>query len=166
VRRIAQYHPAWPAISFINTLNCEYACKLLNEIVDPRWFIHPRRPERLSRLYSYLGLTPANVHAILRSGAGDRYIERANIAVKSWYDPSVAINDDPRGFLGRTSVGAKDQVVGVLRATQRFVALAATYWLGVVTKAHPEAGFQASLFFHEAEEVSAFEHHKSRAKKV
>lgn len=158
IRRIIRYHPAWPALSFVRSLNIDHACALLNEIVDPRWFLHPKRPHRLTRLYAYLGLTQKNILAVIRGGDPDRNYNRALLAVRSWYDPQ-AVGSYTEDFLWRTCSAGTDQIRGVLRATQRFISFVATYWLTTMNHAHPEAGFRPDLFFHADDEIAAFHKH-------
>lgn len=165
VRRIVRFHPAWPAASFVASLKLDYACALLNAIVDPRWFIHSDRPNRLSRLYAYLGLSLENVNAVMVNGPGGYNHNRALLTVKSWYDPETSTGERPEDFLWRTCLAAPDRVRGVLRATKRFVSLLSTYWLCHVGAAHPEAGFRPELFFHAPDEIQAFTAHAKKMKK-
>lgn len=49
-------HPAYPALSFIPHLDLRRAARLVATILDPRWFVDPETPDRLSRLKCFLGL--------------------------------------------------------------------------------------------------------------
>ena len=51
-------HPAWPVLAYVRTIDAMFAAQLLAHIVDPRWYVDPRKPERTSRLEASLGLTP------------------------------------------------------------------------------------------------------------
>src|SRR5690606_9579989 len=51
-------HPVWPLLRFIMHLQPAPTCALLATILDPRWYVDPARPDSLSRLKAYLGLSP------------------------------------------------------------------------------------------------------------
>lgn len=64
-------------ISTIFKQNCLHSCfdfmgltslrlvvQLMDEIVDPRWFLNPRRPYSFSRIESYFGLKPAQFRSV------------------------------------------------------------------------------------------------------
>jgi hypothetical protein len=61
-------HPAAKAIHFIADCNggsVRAGFQLVSEIIDPRWFVDPRRPNNNSRLYAYLGALPSNAKAAM-----------------------------------------------------------------------------------------------------
>ena len=108
--KILRYQPTWAAVSFVPTVNMAAACKLVCEIMDPRWYNHPRRPQRATRLFAYLGIMPANLaalHGIVPPGVSPACYnwERAEIVLKAWTDgnsTSNAINaEEPCNFLWR-----------------------------------------------------------------
>jgi hypothetical protein len=45
--KIAEYHPTWPAFTFIPTADKHAAARLICDIVDPRWYRHPRHPAQV-----------------------------------------------------------------------------------------------------------------------
>lgn len=153
VTRIAPYHPAWPAIAYLKYYDINSACKLLTEIMDPRWYRHPFRPNRCSRLFSYLGLTPQNIKAYLSYGKPDRHYERAKLAISTWFNADKLDN----GFLWRYYIGHSDQIKGLLRSTQRFISFLQTVWLSNISYPHPEMSFSKAIFFKDTLEELAFE---------
>lgn len=70
-------HSVWPYLSFIDSIDPVIAGVVLASIGDPRWFINPDRPDRLSKLYSWMGLS------------GDRScpdkVYRKNTIMLCWY---------------------------------------------------------------------------------
>lgn len=88
VLQTAQMHPGWAAASFPFTSDVEAVARLLGHIVDPRWFLHPTRPNRLTRLYQYFGLSPKNCDNVLKAQRPHRMPEdrwaRLQNAVKAW----------------------------------------------------------------------------------
>lgn len=168
-RHIALRHPAWPAVSFTPQFDADAACRLIADIIDPRWFRHPFRAGRLNRLFAHLGLTPGNVRGLLGpcGGAGQgRHRQRAEAAVRAWYNGrSLAAFRSggckgPEAFLWRIFGGRlADPVRALLRATQALVCLVAHVWLRAVGASHPEAGFCPSALFRDAAEENAFKRH-------
>ena len=167
-RRIAEYHPAWDAITFIRGVDRDAACKLLADVVDPRWYRHPSRPDRLSRLHVHLGLTPENMAACTGEGRSGHHFNRATNAVKVWYNLSARRDTRvPGDFLGRVldDHGA-DLAKGLLRGTQRLVEFIAAVWLDAVSPHHPEAGFDPAQFFRDPAVAKAFVRHRAACKGV
>lgn len=171
-RRIAAYHPAWAAVSFIPHCDIEAACRSLAEIVDPRWYVHYTHPHRLSRLLSYLGVTPHNVSAYLGECQPGRHYERAATMIGTWYNrESVqAYNtgkcDAPNDFLWRIFSSQDTVGKGILRATERLVSLIYHVWLYAVSPPHPEVTFEPSLFFKNEAESQAFVIHRDHVRKI
>jgi hypothetical protein len=157
-QRTAAYHPAWPALRFVPDLNENCACRLLAEIVDPRWFRHPGHPGRFTRLYSHLGLTPENMAAYLGLCPPGRHAYRAGLAVRTWYNRS---NPDRTGFFNELCGSYRDPVKGLLRGTQRLVNFVQAVWLHAVQPPHPEVGFDPYSFFKDEGLAQAFEQHRA-----
>jgi len=135
------YHPAWAALSFLPTKSTSQSIDLLCKIVDPRWFIHPGHPSRLTKLYSYLGLQPT------------KFDEGVNTALMSWASGfEHADEDDPRNFLVRI---AKRK--GYLAATKKFVQFLSLVWMRVATNS--DKWFSPELFFKRDDERDEFEDH-------
>lgn len=174
VAALAAAHPAWPALSFVgatgpdNPVGRRSAYTLLATIVDPRWYRHPWRPHRLSRLHRHLGLTPENIRAVLTGRPGGRHAARAAAAVGVWYNAGTTTAaatgppDAPARFLWRILEAQRTWVRGVLRATQRLVELVCRVWEGRIAE-HREARFDPRLFF-TAPECLAFERHLAEAR--
>lgn len=167
--RIAEYHPAWPAVTFIPTADPHAAVRLLCDIVDPRWYRHPLHPTRLTRLYSHLGLTPQNVLALRGEGQPGHNFNRAKNAVRVWYNlRAQKTGRDAGDFLLRLLDSKGDrQTSGLLRGTQKLVAFVCAVWSDAVKTPHPEVGFAASRFFKgDEKEARAFERHMAANKRV
>lgn len=161
VQRIVTYHPVWPALAYIPFLDRDAVCRLLCDIVDPRWFQHPSRPHRHSRLHAYLGITPRNMNAYLTSAFPDRHFNRARNVIASWYNRKFTKGDrlGKGKFLWQAFSTGGDKASGLLRGTQRFVSFLQEFWLNAVRRAHPEAFFHPFLFFRDTEEAVVFARH-------
>lgn len=59
VRNVFDHNCLQRSFDFMGLDSLELAVQLMAEIVDPRWFLNPKRPHSLSRIESYFGLKPA-----------------------------------------------------------------------------------------------------------
>lgn len=157
VRRLAEQHPAWAALTFVGR-DADAGCRLLCDIVDPRWFRHPVRPGRWTRLYAYLGVVPRTVAAVVAGAAGGgRHFNRAANAVGVWYNQGG--KTDHKGYLAGVAAAAASEAAGVTAATRRLVSLVATTWVAAAARPHPELAFDAVRFFGDAKTARAYERH-------
>lgn len=163
VRRIAAYHPAWPAVTFITTSDKDAACRLLCDIIDPRWYRHPTRPSRRSRLYAHLGLSPDNLASCTGEGHPGRYFDRAANSVRVWYNRlSQKESRQPGDFLLRRMDSYKELKTGLLRGTKLMVDFVAAVWEDMVIHRHPEIpGFDPAVFFASVAVGKAYARHKA-----
>jgi hypothetical protein len=167
MRRIARYHLIWPALTFVESLNPSAACQLLCAIVDPRWYQHPSHPSRLTRLYSYLGLTPRNAESFLGLCTPGHNYGLAALAMSAWYDVGHLTSGPDGNFLARRFWRYTERWEGLLRATQRFVDFVWFTWITAMQSSHPELiGFQPRKFFGNQAEGAAFERHIRNYKEV
>lgn len=170
-----RHHPARLAYLFIPHLDATACAHLITTIMDPRWFIHPKRPHRLSKLYAYLGLVPENAALILGEGEPGRHHDRARLSIKSWYNHeslyavrNFGLNDPPFFLWRIMQAHAKKHCNGpaaVLAATRRCVAFIHAVWLNaLVATPHPEVAFRPAAFFKDEREVHAYEAHAAKIK--
>lgn len=167
-RRIAAYHPAWAAVTFLPKVDLDAAIRLLCHIVDPRWYAHKQHSSRQSRLNEHLGLTPGNMAMIAgEPGSAGRHFNRATTAVKVWYNRLARkTGSEPGGFLMRGMSAHPTLAEGLLRGTQRLVSFVSSVWLDAVRPQHPELGFQSKQFFRNEPDSRAFELHRMSFKRV
>jgi len=160
-RRSLRYHPAWPALSFLAGLDEDAACRLVAAVLDPRWFRHPARPGRLSRLTAFLGLTPGNMAAYVSGGAGGRNYDRTLTVLDTWASGFKHSMAGPNGFLHRLAARAPAGAyhLGLLKASERFVRFLFEVWTAE-TATHPDTRFDPGLFFKSPDEVAAYETHR------
>lgn len=118
-------HPAWPAVSFVPDCDRLCCCRLLATMVDPRWFVHPHHPSRLTRLYAWLGLSLANM-------TGWQNHPVAALAIGAWWPQGQT---EPQGqgwrdedFLARIYSSRRTHASGLLAATRRFIGLLTHVW--------------------------------------
>lgn len=171
IKRIVTEHPAWPAISFMRSMSVDAACRLLCDIIDPRWYYHSVHPTRLTRLYAHLGLTPRNMACCVGvSSKQPHNFERAATALQVWYNqdtPRDMLKLQPEDYLLRILMQHKDDLAkGLLRATQRLVSLVSAVWLDAVSAPDSQFKFDAKLFFNTSVEAAAFEQHLNEFRKL
>lgn len=152
--RIAHYHPCWPVVEFVGSANAEYVCRLIVDIVDPRWYVHSGRPGRPNRLYAHLGLSPDNMLSILdpHKPCGHNF-GRARNAVLAWYGDKPQ-KRYPGDVAWRSFVLAPDNVRGLLRGTKKFVDFMRLTWLASVSPTLHE--FDARKFFRHPDDAAAY----------
>ena len=160
VRRHMPYHPAWPALSFISDRDVDAACRLLRVIGDPRWFVDARRPNRMSRLLRYLGITPGVMAGVAagRASAGDPVAVRAR-AVVDYCLPVRPAADyaAPGEFLRRIALTAPTKALGYVKAGRRFVQFVVWVWLQGLRA--DRFVFDADSFFKTPREIRAYGDH-------
>lgn len=125
--------PAYKALSFVPTLSDQHLGELLTTVVDPRWFVDRRFPDRQGKLDLFMGLTPASQK---RVSAGDTVLYRSrdlrcSLVLATWKTADIAAVDldDPRNFLYRIYNAAKGGWRGDLRAGQAFLRYLRYNWL-------------------------------------
>lgn len=157
---IMRYHPAWPALSFVPTLNPEPACELLSIVLDPRWYRDPERPSRRSRLYTYLGLSDANIKALLYRAKPRHQFEHADVAVSAWLSDGTLADEPktPKDFLVRVALMHERQHHGVLVATRRFVRFVTAVW---EHERSTQELFSVEAFFRYEAEQNAYRAHRA-----
>jgi len=68
VSNVFNSHCSKAYFDFMGLTSSRLAVQLIAEIVDPRWFLNPRRPYSLSRFESYFGLKPAQFQRVCGPG--------------------------------------------------------------------------------------------------
>lgn len=177
--RVLKYHPAWPAISFFRNVNPDAACLLLGDVIDPRWFTHPFRPNRISKLCRFLGLTLENITTVLKELCPDdsdfawasrgRNYERCQRVLELWTggldiksgEIVTPVNlSDPHNFLWRVyeKHGEWSPAKGLLRSSKLFVRFVREVWLNELS-ATDKVLFSPEVFFKTKGEVRSYASH-------
>ena len=104
---IFRYHPTASIFKYLSDYDISACMKFVSEVLDPRWFLHPDRPHRTTRLNRFLGLTPSVFKAIFSGNAaemtGAHNISRAIVVNSCWNvgDLDEVDCSAPRNFLWR-----------------------------------------------------------------
>lgn len=160
-----QAHPAQQALSFIPTLSREHAARVLKTIVDPRWYVDRRSPERNGKLALYMGLTPdvqkrvSDATKLIHKGRDIR----CGLVLEAWkgQHPGSVDLADPRNFLYRVYKAAGEGVRGDLRASQTFLRYLRYNWLAALERrgGAKDGLFAPDMFFKTPGEQEAYKQH-------
>lgn len=158
-------HPVQQALSFIPTLSSENAARLIKTIVDPRWYVDRRSPERNGKLALYMGLTPdvqkrvSDSTKLIHKGRD----LRCGLVLETWKNQHPGSVDlvDPRNFLYRVHKAAGEGVRGDLRASQTFLRYLRYNWLAALERrtGARDGLFAPDMFFKTPGEQEAYKQH-------
>lgn len=151
IRETLKSHPAWVGLSFIKHLDLDKTAKLLGLIVDPRWYIDPDKPDKSSKLESYLGLTPSTQRNVTNGQDSGRTHTRCKLVLEAW-QKSEPQYDDPADFLWRVWKHHNGGWFADLRTSQTFISFLRLVWLNQLYKGR--GLFVPEYFFHNREDES------------
>jgi hypothetical protein len=162
---LMRLHPAFPAVSFVPSYNLVDSALLFGQIVDPRWFVDPLKPDRTSRLRSYMGMQIDSVEEALSGGLELRNnrSHRARIVMASWSHGNLQNHiEDPRNFLFRilSTPGNENATPSrrLLKACVRYLSFVRNVWLdGLAPRGRTL--FVPEYFFTEEYEAKAYRKH-------
>lgn len=163
-------HPAYKAAMFIPGVNEEHLSRLLTTIIDPRWYVDRRLPDRAAKLELFLGLTPQIQERVsTKSCILKRTREfRCVTVLNTWktQKPEDVDTTDPANFLYRIYNAAGSGHRGDLRASQAFIRYLRHNWLASleVRKGVKDGLFAPNLFFKSPAEIAAYEEHMKNFK--
>lgn len=155
---VRQQHPAWKPLMFLTGADPEQCVKLLNAIVDPRWFVDRNNTERVGPLVKYLGASP---YTMLR-GSGSSYV-RFLLTTQAWqgkpdptYTQLIHIPTGAGAFVWRRYFAAGGGSGGLLRATQAFIGYLSRSWRQRILQASGQSLeiFQPELLLSASEALS------------
>jgi hypothetical protein len=162
-RRLLRFHPAWPAFSFLPTLDINKACMIAGLIIDPRWFTHPTRPNRDTKLFSFFGVCPKVVEDVLvrknLTGGGRTLF---STLLGSWCSAGEPNIHDAGNFLHRILGSQDDEVRGHVIANKKYLKFVKQVWLQELSPTRHV--FDPNLFFLMKDESQAYVAHKASLK--
>lgn len=127
---------------------------LVGLVRDPRWYVAPARPERISKLAAYLGVDPATVSAVADGTVVTRTQHRYALVREAWFEPAM-MQRHACNFLGRTFLEHNDPLKAELRASRKFVAFLRHTWMDLLAQTS-EPLFEPS-FLLDAEAAEAYQ---------
>lgn len=161
-RAYYEFHPAYKALKCIKTISHKSTAQLMTTIIDPRWYVDRRYPEKRTKLQLVLGLTPKiqkRVSDRTRVIGGGRDLKCAAV-LNCWKTvPATTVDfSDPGNFLWRIWRAAGGDFRGDLRASQAFIGYLQLHWLQALAAARgaPSELFLPEKFFKTADEKQAY----------
>jgi len=158
---IFRYHPLACSLGFIGGFHLNSCVRWVTEVLDPRWFVHPDKPHRFTKLMRFLGLTPANfkllqmedIDLLLQQRGG----QRAKLTYDCWntLDADDVDYDLPHNFLWRINRRHDFGWKGALAASRAFVRFASLHWQDKLNSSSRTL-FDPELYFASSEEVEAY----------
>jgi hypothetical protein len=153
-------HPAYLAVRFMGMTDLKAAAFLLSTINDPRWHTDCHNPDRVHRLFNYLGLWPRNFADIVIGDFKEhRYSVRASAALLTWAHTAPKPNTEPlnHNFLWRMYRDklqhGYDVAIAALRTTQHFIVFLRQVWLDQLSQ---QELFVPELFFRDEKDSACF----------
>lgn len=146
-------------LSFIPGLHLPAVAALAVEVLDPRWFIDPKNPDRCSAIKRYLGISPAIIRRMLDGGTSQLQY-RCKLVHAAWYtniEPKHVMK--PNYFLHRILYKRGGKLDGWVAAANKFVEFFNRAWLDQIHRTESksnESFFSPELFFKNSE-VEAYE---------
>ena len=157
--------PVYRALSFVPTLSNDQAAQLIKTIVDPRWYVDRRIPDRQGKLDLFMGLTPGTQQTVSTAGALIHKTRelRCAIVLTTWKtvpEDSVDLTD-PRNFLYRIQKNAGGGWRGDLRASQALLRYLRYNWLETLEQRSGPRDrlFVPELFFKTPGEIESYLQH-------
>lgn len=158
-------NPVYKFLDFIPFANAAACATLLVTIIDPRWYVDARMPDRSSKIELFLGLTPKVQRRVSDSKiivSRKREIRCATV-LNCWKTrkPEEVDFTAPQEFLYRVWKAAGEGPMGDLRASQMFVRFIRLNWLDLLDtrRGRRDGIFVPSRFFKKPVEIKAFKAH-------
>lgn len=168
-RTYFRLNPLHKVLNFVPYLDEAACATLLTIVIDPRWYVDTRMPDRSSKLELFLGLTPKVQRAVSDETTiitKKRDIRCATV-LRCWKNRArdVVDFDDPREFLWRVWLNSGAGATGDLRASQTFVRFLRLNWLDLLDtrKGQKDGIFISDRFFKTVAERKAFLEYMKKA---
>lgn len=179
LRKCLHKHPVWHDLWFITDIQETDASVVLAYISDPRWWIDPYHPDRLSSLHSFFRLFPAGARAVeshyrdKHSEAWrDKYDARGYVRMEwlaAMFGYPFKLDEqkarEPGGFLARRYLATHD-AKGLLSACRTALRYIVCMWRAELARRYrPEQHRELFVpqYFFSGEELEAYlAHHAKR----
>jgi len=156
--------PVYRALSFVPTLSNNQAAQLIKTIVDPRWYVDRRIPDRQGKLDLFMGLTPGAQQTVSRLRLIHKTRDlRCALVLTTWKTVAEDVVDltDPRNFLYRIQKNSGGGWRGDLRASQALLRYLRYNWLETLEQRSGPRDrlFAPELFFKTPSEIESYLQH-------
>ena len=152
-------HPAWAGASFVSSIEPEQFARLVASILDPRWYVDPDHPEKISRLAMKMGIN----NRIYRDVEVDRISTKRHESLRQlnrcWNVGSPPISESPRDFLWRHKKDNPGEF-SELKVSKKFLNFLRWVWLDSLASPNFVGKlFDPMLFFDRPSDALAYEEH-------
>lgn len=157
-KQLLPHHPAWPYLSFIESLDINTCAELIAILIDPRWYSDPA-PDGVdgNRMEQFLGLYPG-----ISNEKSSTRARRYQLTLGCWKNSggSILQADGPRGFIWRVWAAKGGGEKGDIAACKCFINYLRLTWVMSLC-AGPQAHhlFVPNYFFQNNDEVEAYVAH-------
>ena len=158
---IFRYHPLFRFFGFFSAPNMALRMRWVSEVLDPRWFIHSDKPNRMTKLTRFLGLTPDNFKSIMSAKEtvfSPECVEyKATLTYGCWKTMGIDEVDyaAPHNFLWRIYKQRGYGWEGALAASKAFVRFAFLQWSDNLNSSRRPL-FDPETYFKSSKEVEAY----------
>ena len=163
--RYLRIHPVYRASMFVPHLDPAALARLLTTIIDPRWYVDQRMPERTAKLELFMVLTPRTQTRVSDKSCVlvKKREFRCAAVLGTWKtrEPEDVDLSDPQEFLYRVRAKAGGGAKGDLRASQVFLRYLRYNWLATLEQRTgiKDGLFAPDLFFKLPDEVATYKTH-------
>jgi hypothetical protein len=152
VGNIYGHHCLTRYFSFMGLNSMKLAVQLINEVGDPRWYLNPKRPYRLSRLESYFGLKPAQFHRVWGDSQASALLGDAGQRSLLLLDIVKSLPTD--GFVATEAEHVKDETARIILMCRLVLGFIMRNWL---TEYGLGGYFDPKLFFKKKGNLADFQ---------
>jgi hypothetical protein len=157
-KKFLMNHPLYYHLKFLHFSSHTHMLRLLAEILDIRWFVHPRKLGRNSRLEKYFRVQNAVLMRMLQ-GCTCKSCNRLRILydlIEPKYQlQSYATSKDPKFALVAKVANKSNDLRRMLYMMRSYLTYLYYGWLEVCSN-HPECTFDPETFFGDQDMTSAY----------
>lgn len=156
-------HPVWRDLSFIGRVDMRACGQVLTYLLDPRWYVDPEHPDRVSRANSFMGVTVKARRRECRNVSNGDRDARYQAILRAWKcspPPSRVAVERPEFFLWRRYLECGQGSRGDQRASGSFLDYLLRVWSQRLTDAseNPVELFWPSAIFRPFEAAAYRQH--------
>ncbi len=160
--KLVQSHPTWTVFSFLPDPKPKIACALIEQLVDPRWYVDLREPDEHERLFNFLGLKSAvHMRAAINPSADMTKMSptarRTCLVAGAWLRKPDELAGH-NGYFHEQSLKSKHKIQGLVAASRLFVEMLVAVWRHELALPGREL-FVPRHFFDSASAAEAFQQH-------
>lgn len=164
IKYLVKFHPAWKEINFMSPININSLINIIYYIIEPRWFINPRKPNSFSKFEQYFGLRSYNVDFVYNTikETNSNENKRLHDIVNVWYPNLIDdfdYDNNPSCFLYRIFKFYGVSAIGKLKTSRYALKYIILNWLDKINYLnYGKRGlyFVPEHFFYKNEEIQAY----------